>query len=44
MKNDLPFTTSQLDDDAYFLFYVNDTEDELNQKLGLGNREYVFVF
>lgn len=42
MKNSLPTPGSPLEDEAFFLFHAPDSEEEINQQLGLANKEYVF--
>lgn len=44
MNNLLSTSVSHFDDDAFFLFYTSDMEEEINRKLSFGLGEYVFVF
>ena len=43
MDNSLPISGTYTEDDVYLTFYLSDFEDEINKKLGLVNREYVFM-
>lgn len=42
MNNSYPTPGSPLEDEAFFLFYATDSEEEINQQLGVANREFVF--
>jgi hypothetical protein len=34
----------QFDDEVFFLYHFQDAEEEINQKLGLLNCEYVYFY
>ncbi len=42
MDDSLPTPGSPLEDEAFFLFHASDSEEEINQQLGLADREFIF--
>ncbi len=42
MNDSLPTPGSPLEDEAFFMFYSHDSEEEINEQLGLTDREFFF--